>query len=275
MVEAVAEGLCDYDLPDTYYECIQDIVGDHQISQKLFQQLNQLGLVHFEKRLGQGAAGSVFQIAGGKKFSHQKVALKVLSPSEMNLIKGGNHGEVISIKLPENSYLGQAYGIFTYDGIHVHYAEKFDPIFHRGHVLIATISEAVQGETLFDHMQHRSMSIEEVKGYGRKLAQAILSLHESGFVHQDLHAKNILVKDFGIEKDPCDLKVIDFTLSSKIWEGGVRDDWKNFGILISEMGENLILNSHFYDLVYSEMHGLLNGLQPYSENEILNHSFFS
>jgi len=38
--------------------------------------------------------------------------------------------------------------------------------------------------------------------------------------------------------------------------------------------EELLFDPHFYDLIYSEKHGLLNGYLPYSDVQVINHPFF-
>jgi len=283
MVEAIgecSEAIAGYGFEEgvqnPFSEKVDAVVKNKDVADKLFFKLSQLDLVHFEKKLGNGAFGSVFQVDGKGAFSGKKVAVKLFSFSESNTVAThGYEGEALALSLPQNCHLGRPFGVLTYDGKSVHYVEKYDPQVHGKQVLIGTVSHAIKGCTLHDKMKERTFSVEEVRGYGKQLAEAILGLHQFGFAHKDIHAENILLKDAAPEKPPYRLKVIDFSLMNDASAKRIRNDWKKFAYLISEMGgEELIFDTHFYDLIYSEKHGLLNGHQPYSEKEVLSHPFF-
>ena len=54
-----------------------------------------------------------------------------------------------------------------------------------------------------------------------------------------------------------------------------KKDWRKFGYILAEIGgKELLFSPEFFDLVYSDHHGLLNGNKPYTGKQILTHPFF-
>ena len=270
MIEAVAESC---EALDDYYEPVlkekvHSVVKNSKVADQLFQKLVEIGLYDFEKALGSGASGTVYQV--------NAVALKVLRFSELNKISSDGHqGEFLALDLPDHRHLCKTYGILTYDGGRVHYVEKFDAKVHSGQIILGTVSEAIEGNTLYERMKKGAMTAQEVKGYGKHMAEAIEAIHRAGYAHKDIHPENVLIENPGPGRLPYSIKVIDFNGGNDATADRVRKDWRNLAFLLAEMAEEeLLFDPHFYDLIYSEKHGLLNGHQPYSDVQVINHPFF-
>ena len=252
-------------------EEVSSIVKNDMVAHALFHKLQQLQLNSVEKKLGQGAVGSVFQLRGTPLYGSHKLALKVMQFSPENII--AKSGEALALNLPDNKLLASALSVLTYDGQSVHCLEKIDQDLHGSHVLIGVVSKAINGSTLKSKLNQGQFSREAVCGYGKKLAEAIHTLHSNGLVHKDLHTENILLEN---SIDPYALNLIDFGQARQSTPKTLKSDWKHFADLLLEVShDHLLLDPHFYDLLFSEKHGLLQGVKPYREEEVINHPFFS
>lgn len=274
MVEAIgenSESLFTVDVLGSPYEAVHAVVKNAEVADKLFWKLVSMGLMDFEKKLGKGAAGTVYKVRGEENFAGRDLALKLFEFNASRVIGDrGLEGEILALSLPTHPYLCKTYGVFTYDGAAIHYVEKFDPEVHAGQKIVGAVSRAIEGITLYEKMQERSLTVEEVKGYGKQLAEAILALHTAGVAHKDIHPENIL-----IERGAHCVQLIDFNGADVATPQRTLKDWRRLAFLIVEMApEDLIFDPLFYDLIYSNKHGLLNGHLPYSAEQVTHHPFW-
>ena len=240
-----------------------------EIATKFFHKLQELHLTKFEKKLGSGAVGTVVQLQGTHKYSNLPLALKLQAFSQENTLHPTEiRGDVVALNLPRNKQLANAYGVFAYDGNNVNFIEKFNPTLHAGQVVISTLTRAINGETLYSRMQKGPLPLHLTKTYCKQIAEGIHAIHQAGYAHRDIHVENILIENNSIS-------IIDFGLAAETNEKQTQKDWRKFGYILAEIGgKELLFNPEFFDLVYSDHHGLLNGNKPYTGKQILTHPFF-
>ncbi|MGE0831484.1 MAG: protein kinase [Simkaniaceae bacterium] len=274
---------------DSFYEEIQKAVYDPHLAKLIFAKLQEQGLDTYEKYLGRGAFGKVFQLEGTRTFEGKKLALKLLPYYSDNdyysywstsnkITEEGIRGDALALTLPKGCHLNRAYAVLTFDGKEVHYLEELDPQLHKGHVVIGTLSRAIQGGTLGERVTKMPLSSEAVRGYGKQLAEALLGLHQAGYLHGDLHGGNILVKGEKEGKSPYRIKLTDFGLTHPFTSSDdMRWEWKHFGIILGQMAlkTDLEYNSDLNDLLLNPEKGLLAAEFCYTEEAILQHPFFA
>ncbi|MCB1106981.1 MAG: protein kinase [Chlamydiia bacterium] len=245
----------------------------NNVAELFFSKLQELGLTGFQKRLGAGAVGVVVQLEGVERFENIPLALKFFEFSESHRFSASDpRGDLIALSFSNAHHLGQTKGVFTFDGEKVHLFETYDPQKQDGHIVIATLSKAVCGTTLYGLAKSVSMTPGQVKTIGRQIAEAILSIHKEGYAHKDIHAENILVES---RSGGVSIEMIDFGLAGKLNDKRIGTDWRKFGYILGELGgDKLMADPWFFDLLYSEGRGLLNGKAPYAEREVLDHPFF-
>lgn len=245
---------------------IQKTVGDSTIATKLFLALKEQGLYRYEKFLGNGAFGSVVQLNSPAK----KIALKLVRFNPENIIsKPHLIGEPLSLSFPRYKHLGRSYAIITFDGQNIHILKSYNPKLHSKHIFLGNISRAVEGGNLHDLLKKRKCTTQELKTYGKQIAEAIVALHSINLVHKDIHVENILIKKNN------KIRLIDFEKTRPQSPKDLKSDWKKFAYLLMEMASPQELkNPHFFDLIFSQKHGLLQGKSPYTDEQILNHPFF-
>jgi len=248
---------------------VYSAIKSDEIATKFFHLLQELHLTQYEKTLGKGAVGTVVQLKGIDKYSTLPLALKLQAFSQENAIHPTEiRGDVVALNLPPNKQLSTFYGVFAYDGNNVNFIEKLNPTLHEGQVIISTLSRAINGETLYSKIQKGTLPLHQIQTYCHQIAEGIHALHQAGYAHRDIHAENILIENNSIA-------IIDFGLSEKKNEKNTQKDWRKFGYILAEMGgDALLFDPKFFDLVYSNTHGLLNGNKPYTGKQILNHPFF-
>lgn len=81
---------------------------------------------------------------------------------------------------------------------------------HETEDYVALIMERIQGITLFEYIEKRSCNIKIIFKVVISLTNAIIGIHKSGFVHCDLHARNIIITDNN------EVKVIDFGCADNV-----------------------------------------------------------
>lgn len=245
---------------------LKETIGEPTVAQKLFLALKEQGLYKYEKFLGNGAFGSVVQLDSPVK----KIALKLTRFNPENIIsKPHLAGEPLALTFPRRKHLGRSYAILTYDGTNVHVLKSYDPKLHSKHIYLGNLSGAVQGGSLHDLLKKRKCTTQELKTYGKQMAEAINALHSIKLVHKDIHVENILIKKNN------KIRLIDFQHARPQNSKDLQKDWKKFAYLLMEMASpNELKNPHFFDLIFSQKHGLLQGQSPYTESQILSHPFF-
>lgn len=241
-------------------------LAEPTVAQKLFLALKENGLYKYEKFLGQGAFGSVVQLNTPDK----KIALKLTQFNPENIIsKPHLAGEPLSLTFPRYKHLGRSYAILTYDGANVHLLKSYDPKLHSNHIYLGNISRAIEGGSLHDLLKKRKCTTHELKTYGKQMAEAIHALHSINLVHKDIHVENILIKK------NSKIRLIDFQHARPQNTKDLQKDWKKYAYLLMEMASPQELkNPHFFDLIFSQKHGILQGQSPYTETQILSHPFF-
>lgn len=78
LIEEPSSELFELELEDDLLRVIQFSMGDERVAELIYQELLAQGLGGYEKHLGSGAFGSVFQIAGAGAFEGKKLALKLI-----------------------------------------------------------------------------------------------------------------------------------------------------------------------------------------------------
>lgn len=245
---------------------LEKTIEEPTVAQKLFLALKANGLYKYEKFLGNGAFGSVVQLDSPDK----KIALKLTRFNPENLLsKPHLAGEPLSLTFPRHKHLGRSYAILTYDGQNVHLLKTFNPKLHSKHIYLGNLSRAVEGGSLHDLLKKRKCTTQELKTYGKQMAEAIHALHSINLVHKDIHVENILIKK------NQKIRLIDFQHARPQNSKDLQKDWKKFAYLLMEMASPQELkNPHFFDLIFSQKHGILQGQRPYSASQILSHPFF-
>lgn len=259
---------------DELYTILNQNVQYEKVAMEFFAMLKALQIDQFEKKLGAGATGSVFQVIGKGEFHQIPLALKVFKYSKEHVFSNSDpRGEAIGLALPSNAHLGNALGVFTYDGKEMHFSKTYNPVAMNNQIVMGVLSNVIPGKTLSSLFEgNQTFSKKEIQQMGRQLVRAIRNLHDSGYAHKDIHAENVLVDK---NKEGFTAHLIDFGLACPLSEKRSRTDWRKFGYLLAEMGgKKLFGDLLFFDLLYSEKKGILNGKKPYSEKEIENHPFF-
>jgi serine/threonine protein kinase len=260
--------------PATLFDMINYALSEKTIAAQVVEKLQELGLTQYDKKLGEGAFGVVLKLHGENK---NAVALK-LEKRPISIANENKElaGDALGLKLPCGQHLGIATGLLTYHEGKVHYIENYDPEIHSKHLLVGVISKAIDGVPLWNRVHIAPLDSEAVKGYGKRLAVALHALHSNGYIHNDLHQGNILVKNHKEKNDPYRLKLLDFGLAQKVTPEGVKGEWRSFAHLLTSIAskQKLSQSPKFNDLLYNPVKGLLAGRLPYSGNEIVNHPFF-
>lgn len=246
---------------------IENTIAEPTVAQKLFLALKAQGLYKYEKFLGNGAFGSVVQLNTPDK----KIALKLTRFNPENILsKPHLAGEPLSLTFPRYKHLGRSYAILTYDGKNIHLLKSYDAKLHSNHIYLGNLSRAVEGGSLHDLLKKRKCTTQELKHYGKQMAEAIHALHSINLVHKDIHVENILIKKNN------KIRLIDFQHTRPQTPKDLQKDWKKFAYLLMEMASPQELkNPQFFDLIFSQKHGILQGQRPYTADQILSHPFFS
>src|SRR5438093_7799396 len=139
------------------------------------------GTYRVDRLIGEGGFGVVYECQ--ELPLGRAVALKMLKPSatgerEMKrfLVEGRN---LASLNHPN---VVQIYRLGNYQG---------SPYI---------VMECVQGKTLKDHVQSRSLSTRRVVELMQQVAAGLSAIHAMGIVHRDLSPNNIVVTDSGTPK---------------------------------------------------------------------------
>jgi hypothetical protein len=249
--------------------------SDKVLAAQVIEKLQELGLTQYEEKLGEGFYGVVLKLHGESK---KDVALKLEKRKLIPIANEDNElfGDALGLKLPSGQHLGTATGLLTYHEGKVHYIENYDPEIHSKHLLVGVFSKVVDGVPLGNRVRIAPLDSEAVKGYGKQLAEALHALHSNGYIHNDLHQWNILVKNTKEGKDPYRLNLLDFGLAQKVNPERVKNEWTSFAHLLTSIAskQKLSQSPKVSDLLYNPERGLLAGNLPYSGNEIVNHPFF-
>lgn len=86
------------------------------------------------------------------------------------------------------------------------------------------VMEYCSGGDLFAAIKHDLLDIDEIDYVFSEIVQGVHYLHSLGVAHRDLKPENLLVDQDGR------IKITDFGVSDKIWEGDCREVRKSHGI---------------------------------------------
>jgi serine/threonine-protein kinase len=156
------------------------------------------GPYEIQSRLGGGGMGHVF-LAWDARL-HREVAIKLL------------HNEYAMPGMRER-FLREARAASALN--HPNICTIFDIGEQDGDPYL--VMELLQGETLKDHIQHRTLHTDEIVCIAREVAEALGAAHAKGVIHRDIKPANIFLVDK--PNGTQQAKVLDFGLA-KI-EGGV------------------------------------------------------
>jgi Tol biopolymer transport system component/tRNA A-37 threonylcarbamoyl transferase component Bud32 len=163
-----------------------------------------LGTYTLRSLLGVGGMGEVYRAYD--ETLGREVAVKVLSPQFMTHPQRRSRFEREARMLATLNHpnVGAIYGVQDVDGMR------------------ALVLELVEGETLAERIARaRSstpMSVAEVIGIARQIADALDAAHEKGIVHRDLKPANVKITPDGV------VKVLDFGLAKVPGDEGARAD---------------------------------------------------
>ncbi|NOT49277.1 MAG: serine/threonine protein kinase, partial [Acidobacteria bacterium] len=153
-------------------------------------------------KVGEGGMGAVY-LAFDTKLD-RKVALKIL-PEEF--VENGDKmtrfvREAKSASALNHPNIITIYEIGQSDGRH----------------FIAT--EFIDGETLLDHFQRRSSSLDDVLDIASQIASALQVAHAAGIIHRDIKPENVMIREDGI------VKILDFGVAKFVEKASFVDQLK-------------------------------------------------
>lgn len=161
-----------------------------------------LGPYVLENLLGEGTMGRVYQAR------HQRlgrmVALKVL------------HGHLIQDKALVARFLQEARLVNQIN--HPHIVEVHDFVEELFPERVYGVMELLRGKTLAGVLAERALTIAEVCGIGKQIADALHAAHRVDVVHRDLKPDNIFLTSR--EGMPDSVKVLDFGVAKLLQGGG-------------------------------------------------------
>ena len=187
------------------------LVHQHNFASPVVNDSTNRGQYRFQKTLGKGAFGTVFQADDNK--TKETVAIKIFTITkkfgsakrEINLLGSLNHPNVVAFK--------QSYSFKERSGVDG----------------IAIVMEYCANGSLKDHLSFCSYSLQVIKFTTRskwyqQLSSALSHIHDKGIAHRDLKPENILL-------DGSDnIKVADVGIAKAAWEcTGLGDNTPTFG----------------------------------------------
>ena len=173
-----------------------------------------LGPYVLENLIGEGTMGRVYQAR------HQRlgrmVALKVL------------HGHLIQDKGLVARFLQEARLVNQIN--HPHIVEVHDFVEELFPERVYGVMELLRGKTLAVVLSERALSIAEVCGVGKQLADALHAAHRVDVVHRDLKPDNIFLTSR--EGQPDSVKVLDFGVAKLLQGGDLRVADTQAGVMV-------------------------------------------
>ncbi|MGL4462988.1 MAG: serine/threonine protein kinase, partial [Planctomycetia bacterium] len=151
------------------------------------------GPFHIERRLGQGAMGSVYR--GVHEKNKKAAAIKVMAPAvgkDQEKLAARFEREIKLMGQFRHKNIVRFYGAGDVDGMRYYAMELVDGL---------SLEEIL--------VREKKLPFLRVVAYGLQLCEAFQTLHEGGVVHRDLKPANVMVDkehqlkltDFGIAKD--------------------------------------------------------------------------
>ncbi len=173
-----------------------------------------LGPYVLESMIGEGTMGRVYQAR------HQRlgrmVALKVLHP---HLIQDKG---LVARFLQEARLVNQIN--------HPHIVEVHDFVEELFPERVYGVMELLRGKTLAAVLAGRALSIAEVCGTGKQIADALHAAHRVDVVHRDLKPDNIFLTSR--EGQPDSVKVLDFGVAKLLQGGDLRVADTQAGVMV-------------------------------------------
>ena len=185
-------------------------------------------------------------------------------------------GDGLALNFSHRKPLIYAYGLLLYNGEDVEYTESVDFERHQGMAVIGVVSPAASGGSLFGRVNHLDLHSEDIKSYGKRLAQAIHELHEQGYAHRDIHMGNILLDtDSDGKYRPL---LGDFGLCRRISIESTLTDWKDYSFVMRRLLEKSTgeKGPEMQEFLSSLEDKISTGsLLPSDEKELLSHHCFA
>ena len=173
-----------------------------------------LGPYVLESMIGEGTMGRVYQAR------HQRlgrmVALKVLHP------------HLIQDKALVARFLQEARLVNQIN--HPHIVEVHDFIEELFPERVYGVMELLRGKTLAVMLAERALSIGEVCGVGKQIAEALHAAHRVDVVHRDLKPDNIFLTSREGREDA--VKVLDFGVAKLLQGGDLRVADTQAGVMV-------------------------------------------
>ena len=175
--------------------------------------------IQFDKKLGEGKFGEVWQAAWNKATT--MVAVKKLNPGT---ISANEFFEEVSLtKQLTHPKLVQLYGVCT----------KEEPIY--------IITEFMKHGSLLIYLRGhgaRILKLPQLLNIGAQVASGMAYLEQKGYVHRELSARNILVS----ENLNCKVKSIS---TARILSEDVYEAHKGYKLLVKWTAPEALLHHHF------------------------------
>jgi len=215
---------------DEITECSNMIVPNHSII----------------KKLGSGASGTTYLTYSEEQ--NKKFAIKIIHNKEPNAREAEILARIDNDNIVKVHYAGHfvkdkktqaRYGWYGGDENFIQHLIVYKEIY-------GIMMDYVEGETLRQILEKRSLSHDEALIYSAQILNGICGLREHGLFHRDLRPENIMVDSKNI------IKIIDFGLSTERREFdnksnrryGGPTDFFSLGLITYKMitGEHLVLS---------------------------------
>ncbi len=148
------------------------------------------------ERIGSGGMGEVFRALDMRL--HRTVALK--------LLRDDGSGE----KERAKRFLAEARAASALNHANIATIYELGEVGGRQYIAM----EYVEGETLAQRLQRGPLSDDEIRRYGREVAEALAEAHSKGIIHRDIKPGNLMITAKG------SIKVLDFGVAKVFGLGG-------------------------------------------------------
>jgi tRNA A-37 threonylcarbamoyl transferase component Bud32 len=146
----------------------------------------------FREKIGSGAFATVYK---AEDRLGRQLAVKIITPSMRSVADALTHARALARAEHPNV-------------VRIHAVARVqDPA--GSDEVDAIVMEYVEGETLSEHLESSTLSLDDVRAYGNQLISGLRHIHAQGLAHGDLHGGNVMVCSSGI-------KVLDILYSDSL-----------------------------------------------------------